>query len=482
MNYKEGRTPGQRALGKDGDPVGQREQRALGKDGGSVGQRGQRGGGKEGRTPVQREEEAVLSLTLVQFCLLALVAVAVKAGQTAIGIVLLAAVLVAGACRLWAALTARNLKVRLEASRIRMFPGDETVISYKVTNQKFLPVLWVDVLQPLPLPACMMPEEDREQVKKMNDGERTAFGVAEGETCLLFQQRLSLVGSYQTAAYETRWKAVQRGIYSLENTRIYTGDGLGLTRYRLAPSEGSRKHFVIYPKIIPVNVERFLKNLWEGEWGSKGVMEDPSVIRLTRPYENSDSMKRMNWRLLARGQGLTVNQYEVISPRAMHFIFDGESFRRMASGGTAGGAEQGTDRLEEVLSILASMVLRLTEQGLDCGFSFPEGDGLKAVNLFAAAGDVTGEILYRMAAYQFRRPVSVRNEETGREEKVWRPSLFDEDGLLGERGQVGIYYYVTADKGSAAASSLLPKLEAAPVDTEVLTYDMLQRLKEGEKS
>ena len=473
-----------------------------------------------------REEGSLLSLTLIQVILLILVAVAVKTGQQMIAMALLAAVLLAILGRVWAKLTARRLSIRLRASKTRMFPGDEIVLSYQVRNDKALPVLWVDVMQPLAAPVCMAPlgEDSAQQMQKMTAEEKSMFRVAEGLEGWVFRERCSLVGGYQTAAFDTRWRAVRRGIYSLEHTRIYTGDGFGLTRYRLELSGGSQRHFVIYPRIVPVNVEPFIRNLWEGESGRRGVMEDPSVIKLTRPYENGDSFKRMNWRLLARGQGMTVNQYEVVSPRALHFILDGESFRGRED--WASGNEKDA-AIEEALRILASLALRLSERGMDVGFTFPATDRLPAVNLFAGAGGMTagacsadpqettagartrtqtrtreetgcgsgsgpagsagssyggdamGDILYRMAEYQFRQPVWERNPDTGAEEKVHLPSVFPEEELVTGSQQVGTYYYVTYDGSSASASGLLSRMVKAGRPVEVLTYEALRKLKEG---
>lgn len=424
-----------------------------------------------------REDASLLSITLIQILLLVLVAVSVRFGQNLLAVVLLGMILLGILGRIWARMTAQNLKVRLKTSKSRMFPGDQVVLSWQMKNEKLLPVLWTDVVQPLTEPVAMVPmEEDGAlRIRNMTGDEKTHYRLTEGETGWMFRERCSMIGSWRTASFDTVWKAVKRGIYTLENTRVYTGDGFGMTRYRLDLESGSQKTYVIYPRIVPVYEERFLKNMWEGESGSRGILEDPSVIKLTRPYENTDSLKKINWRMLARGQNLTVNQYEVVSPHAIHFIFDGESFN--ASRGKSHKKE-----MEASLEVLASLLLRLAEKKMECGFSFPETDRLTAVNLFAdgsgAGGDVTGEILYRMAAYQMRRPVLERNPETGKEEKLYFPSVLAEEGLLTGSQQVAKYYFVTFDEKTAAASSFLKKMEGKPL--EVLTYEKLMKLKKGE--
>lgn len=441
----------------------------------------------------RREDGALLSIGLIQAILLVLVAVAIHFGQNLMAAVMFGAVLLGAGSRIWARLTVRNMKVRMDASKNRMFPGDRTVLSWQVKNEKFLPVLWVDVIQPLTEPLAMVPiEEDGSlRMRRMSGEEKSSWRIPEGEGGWLFQQRCSLIGSWKTASFDTLWQARRRGIYSLDKTRIYTGDGFGMTRYLMDLENSSQRHFIIYPKIVPVYEERFLNHMWEGESGSRGVLEDLSVIKLTRPYENTDSLKKINWRLLARGQDVTVNQYEVVSPHAIHFIFDGESFRSeipakgrenetVVSAAQAAEHKKRQQAMEASLEVLASLLLRLADKKMDCGFSFPETDRLPAVNLFAGGGHggtVTGEILYRMAEYQIKRPVLARHPETGKDVPVYCPSAFAEEALLTGSQQVAKYYFVTCDESSSAASSLLRKMEGKPV--EVLTYEKLMTLKKG---
>ena len=115
---------------------------------------------------------------------------------------------------------------------------------------------------------------------------------------------------------------------------------------------------------------------------------------------------------------------------------------------------------------------------MGCGFSFPETDQLDSVNIFAGEGSV-GEILYRMAAYKLKRPELIKSTENGREEKIYSPSLFHEEGLLYAGQQISKYYFVTWNEEQAASSGLLKKMGNRPV--EVLTFDRLIQLKEGGK-
>ncbi len=82
-----------------------------------------------------------------------------------------------------------------------------------------------------------------------------------------------------------------------------------------------------------------------------------------------------------------------------------------------------------------------------------------------------------MAEYQLKLPVKVRNQETGMEEEVLVPPVFLEEEILEKGHQIGKYYFVTFNERTAAASTLLKKLEKRPL--KVLTYGQLSMLKKG---
>lgn len=412
-----------------------------------------------------REDISLLSVSVILAVLLGLTAAAAAGGEKTLAVLFFGMFLIGVLGRIWAYLTVQHLRIRMKAHKTRMFPGDETCLFWQITNRKGLPVLWVDVTLPLPVHGPLRPADGNTVRDEKKDR---------------YCQRCSLIGGWQEAAFETRWKAVHRGICTLEDGRYYTGDGLGITQYCLQAEAGSQKTFAVYPKLVPVRTEFFLKNMWEGDAGGHGAAEDLSVIRLVRPYQYGDGLKQINWRMMARGQGMMVNQYEAISPRAIHFIFDGESWQTCENGQHVLYRRS----LEESLEILASLMLRLKEKGMECGFSFPETDRLPSVSLFAGGGagsspdgDLTGEILFRMAEYEPKHPVMARGESEIQDSLHTFPSVLQEDVLLHGSHNVGKYYFITYNEESAAASQLLTRMEGRSV--EVLTADQLYGMKEG---
>lgn len=396
------------------------------------------------------ESVAVVSWWPVQLGLLLAAAAVSGSGFDIPAMILFGAAIFGAVCRIWSVLSCRNLSVRVDTPKTGIFPENEAIVKITVKNDKFLPVPWIDGEMILEKPAAMDPGE-----KLLGrDGEK-------------FNVRCCRIGSHSHSSFDTQWTAVRRGIINLRKINFFTGDGFGFVKAAVQPDLSGTREIAVYPKLVHVDIESFIRNMWEGENSPKGILEDVSLIKLTRPYEEHDSLKKINWRMLARGQELTAKQYEVIRPRKIHFIFDGESFN---------GREPHEDELEETLSILASLLMRLDEWGMECGFSFPATRRLRASDIFPG-GDTSREILYRMAEYQMIQP-EYKAEASNTDERIfYAPSYFNEENIVTGWQQLGKVWFVTFDRDSAAESRMLKKLRGFPVN--VLTFEELTRLKGG---
>ncbi len=371
--------------------------------------------------------------------------------------------------RIWAYASVRHISLRVQTKSQGLFPGEEAIFDIQVHNGKFLPVFWLDIFCPLPQNHCMLPRESRrpDMWEAVNLKEEGASEELVGET------RLSFFRWYETARFTSRWTALHRGVYSMEGWRLRTGDGLGLAMMERPIDREDVGEFAVYPKLIPVSPDLFLRNLWNADTGTRGVMEDPTVIRSTRDYMISDSFKQINWRLAARSLPLTVNVYEDILPKSVHFIFDGESFS---------GPPERLEEMEDTLSILASELVRLYQAQVSCGLSLSQGSSGPMVNYFNAETPHT--LLRALAAYQ---PMAHKWDE-GKECYVPQDAVFDQGAICQWAKRVGRFYYIAYDTSVLPGCKLLQRLGRSQVS--VLTYTegepfgefetiCLGRLKEG---
>lgn len=388
----------------------------------------------------------LVSLPFLGGCLL-LGALSAFFGLWELAAVLILLAVLACASRLWAFAAARGLSVSVTSPVRGLFPGDTVTFDIQVCNGKFLPVVWLELFFPLSRSLCLTPELCR----KPEDWEAPELEAAQASPALVGEKRFSFLLWYETRHYASQWTANRRGIYSTEGWRLRTGDGFGLTQVerRLLPEAGAP--FAVYPRLVEVSPALFLRNLWNADTGARGVMEDLTVIRSTRDYMTTDSLKHINWRLTARGLPLSVNVYEDILPKSAHFLLDGESF----SGPSPHPAE-----LEEALSILASELVRLRDEQVRCGLSLCRGAGCGALsgleNLEAQ--------LRALAAYQ--PEPDERDDESGK--VLPQVPRFDEAPILEAAQGVGRFYYIAYDTDCLSTRPLLKKLD--PARTCLLTY------------
>jgi len=238
----------------------------------------------------------------------------------------------------------------------------------------------------------------------------------------------------------------------MEGWRLRTGDGFGLTQVERSIHKDAR--FAVYPRLIDVAPDLFLRNLWNTESGTRGVMEDPTIIRSTRDYMTTDSFKHINWRLAAQGLPLTVNVYEEILPQTVHFLFDGESFS---------GPDPHPEEMEDALSILASELVLLSERQVSCGLSLCRGAECEPVNLFPSSSHIE-ELLWALAAYQPMEPK--RDPNSG--SILLQAPAFDTNTLYEAAGNVGRFYYISYDIASLTDRTLLRHLDHTCLS--LLTY------------
>lgn len=293
--------------------------------------------------------------------------------------------LLGGISRLWGRFSLHRMEVELQAASLRMYPGDRAEISYIIKNRKALPLIWLELAQDMPRRRCVMPEEGFSLKEKRVEGE-TGSTLAP-----VLEKKFAFLMGGQTLRWTSVFRARRRGVYPIEELVLRSGDGFGLTQAEKTFPVPGIPTLVVYPELVPVQAGPFLRPQWECATGSKGHMEDITVIRGVRRYQTNDSWKKINWRIAARQQQLMVNLYETVLPKTAHFILDGESYC---------GLSEDFSELEGALSILASLFLRLDEASLFCGLSLPASKYLKAVTLPAGEGTTLSDLLFYLSAYE----------------------------------------------------------------------------------
>lgn len=304
-------------------------------------------------------------------------------GFTALSIFLFAVSVVGLLCRLWGLHALRRMEVSLTADRETMSVGDCARLSYTVTNNKLLPVMWLELCQDVPGNDCIAPDSGF-SLHRFDEIEAGVEGKA-----AIYRRRIIFLMGMQTLTWDTVWTARRRGIYRPGRFTLRSGDGFGLTQSSQKVSAGDHV-FVVWPKLVPVVTEPFFRNVWQGGTGRRGYVEDPTVLRGLRDYQPGDSWKHIDWRVAARQDDIQVRKFETILPSTVHFVLDVKSFL---------GLSEQNDELEAAISILASLILELDRMGVHCGLSLPQGTGAPGVDLNPEDPAITGrDLLYSLAA------------------------------------------------------------------------------------
>ncbi len=355
-------------------------------------------------------------------------------------VVLVPILLLAALARLWASSALHGVSVQISHPTGGVFPGQQLPLRVQIRNDKLLPLTWLELFFPLEPNQCLTPRH----LRAPDEWELATLKAEGWSTRQEGVQRMSFCGWYETLDTTVCWQANRRGLYSCAGWRLRTGDGLGLTQVECRLSQGAGTAFAVYPALVPVDPAPLLRNLWNADTGSRGGMEDTTLLRSTRSYQPGDNPKHINWRLAARNLPLSVNLYEDILPRSLHFLVDGESF---------GGENPDWDGLEEALSVLASVLVALNHARIPCGLSLCRGSS-PAVHIDAATDNLPA-LLRALAGYRPLPPL--REEATNR--VLLRQADFALTPLFAERQRVGRFYYLTRSTGELTRQPVLQRMD-----------------------
>lgn len=344
--------------------------------------------------------------------------------------ILSAFLLLAIVSRIWITYAGRKMEIKMTGEVGGLFPGQEGAFVFRIRNQKMLPVIWADLFYPLSPDQCILPENTRPAL----EWEKPALQEIGASEEIVGESHLYSFSWYESKTVTVRWTAKRRGIYSNLGWSLRTGDGFGLGQSEQKLGREYQRKLAVFPAQIPVNSDLLIKNVWNSDTGTRGILEDHTVIRSVRDYLPGDNMKHINWRLAARGLPLSVNVYEEILPQNTFFIFDGESFS---------GPSPHEEEMELAMSILGSAAVSLGERNIRCGLSMSSGiyeDIYRNTPVYTETEDV----LWALAAY--KPAESVKDESNS---VIRQMPVFDPVFIQREAQSAGRCYYICYDPDSA---------------------------------
>ncbi len=162
-----------------------------------------------------------------------------------------------------------------------VYLGEPVPVHLELTNTSWLPVLWLRVLDLLPVE--IMPTQS-------------------------FQQAISF-GPHETQTLSYTLEPYRRGYYPVGPLALTGGDLLGLSAHQVQESHPA--YLTVYPRVVSL---AGLKLPSRSPMGTlrhqQPVFEDPTRPAGKRDYVNGDSLRRIDWKASASIGRLQVKQFE----------------------------------------------------------------------------------------------------------------------------------------------------------------------------
>ncbi len=205
-----------------------------------------------------------------------------------------------GLARLWARLSLDRVTFARRLSEHRVFVGEGVDLEIEVTNDKVVPVPWLEVRETLP--------------RGMPADVKTSIGGAAGTQYLT--RSTSMAGN-DHLTWPVHLKAVRRGYYRVGPTRLRSGDLFGFfdrEEHTGRPTDG----IVVYPHTYDLGQLGFDSSRPFGDLrGGNRIYEDPTRVVGVRDYAPGDTLRRVDWYATARLGRLQSRIYEPSRSQAL---------------------------------------------------------------------------------------------------------------------------------------------------------------------
>jgi uncharacterized protein (DUF58 family) len=244
---------------------------------------------------------------------------------------------------LWYRFALRNLVVRQQLDRRRVFFGEITTLSLSVENQKLLALPWLEVEDEIPV-----------QVTLLTGHALPSYKVNRATLVNTFS-----LWSYQRLTRRYRLRCMGRGIYTFGPATLRSGDPFGwLTRETRVLA---RETLLVYPLVAPLESFGLPPRHPFGERATpRRLLEDPMRVAGVRDYVLGDDPRRIHWKATARAGELRSKIYEPSSQYRLLIMLDINTYKEAWLG-------HDPELQELTISAAASIALESLEQGYSVG-------------------------------------------------------------------------------------------------------------------
>lgn len=229
--------------------------------------------------------------------------------------------------RWWSRFGLRHLKLGKRFNPVRLFAGEETLLTVNIDNHKFLPLI-------------------AEWTQEIPGG----LVSSELSTAVFLWRYKSFVTSFLITA-------TQRGYYEIPPSVITSHDGTGLFSHQM--SSGDLCHLMVYPKLLDWSQIGLRPSDFIGEMTDhRYILPDPIKVAGLREYSPDMPARLINWKASA---GKDMPMAKMIEPSADYKLC------LAIDANLIGEDKAGSNSFEKALSIAATITVWADENGIAVG-------------------------------------------------------------------------------------------------------------------
>ena len=200
-----------------------------------------------------------------------------------------------GVTKFWDRFAFREVSHSRSLSRWRAFVGDSLEYTVTLSNEKILPLIWVDIQDTFPAALELPGANLRGSGVELTKEHRIT-------TSLLPYQRVSW-------RYNLRCRS--RGYHRIGPARLRSGDIFGFTASEVSLTDVD--HILVYPRTVDLRELVLPSEYPLGEArGQQPIYQDPSRFLGLRDYQPTDPMKHIDWKATARRSWLQTKMFEPV--------------------------------------------------------------------------------------------------------------------------------------------------------------------------
>jgi uncharacterized protein (DUF58 family) len=226
----------------------------------------------------------------------------------------------------------------------RAFPGETVALEIEVENRKILPMSWLRIEDPWPLPVG--PEDPDLLAPSHIPGHGTLTNV--------FSLRW-----FERARRRYDLKFRSRGVYKVGPARMLSGDAFGV--FDIAKRMETAEYLTVFPELAEIgHLDLPSEDPFGVRRSDRKIFEDPNQPMGIRDYRPEDGFRHIHWPATARTGEMQVKVYQPTSARVLVICLNVTTFARHWEGVYPA-------LMEALVSTAAALVVQYFRDGYQVG-------------------------------------------------------------------------------------------------------------------